>query len=260
VENFIRNQVGIADELNVIELMRALDKVEKKTRPELEREYEGKGFNKEQLARVLELGNLSGEPEKVLRRASEMRLEPTDDLEKLLDLLKSRRVGNVEYSLRIVRGIDYYTGVVFEVFDGANPSLGSLCGGGRYDALPRIFGRPDLAATGAAGGVEREAMSIGRASSSPAMAAYVAYASSDVYANASAVLARLRGAGFASDIAPPGRSLGKQLEDASSRGARWAFIIGKKEVGGGVVTLRDMNSRHEEKVVLEEALKRMGAS
>jgi histidyl-tRNA synthetase len=103
-------------------------------------------------------------------------------------------------------------------------------------------------------------MSIGRESPSAGIAAYVAYASPDVYDNASAVLARLRGAGFASDIAAPGRSLGKQLEDASALGARWALIIGRKEVVGGVVTLRDMNSRHEVKVILEEALKRIGVS
>jgi histidyl-tRNA synthetase len=260
VESFIRNQVGVAEERNVVELMRALDKVEKKTRPELELEYEGKGFSKEQLAQVLDLGNLSGEPEKVLRRASEMHLTATDDLQKLLDVLKSRGVRNVEYNLRIVRGIDYYTGVVFEVVDSANPNLGSLCGGGRYDALPRIFGRPDLAATGAAGGVEREAMSMGQESPSAGIAAYVACASPDVRPNASAVLARLRDAGFTSDMAPLGRSLGKQLEEASTLGVRWTLIVGKKEVTAGVVTLRDMNSRHEERVPLEEALKRIGAS
>jgi histidyl-tRNA synthetase len=260
VEGFIHSQMGITEEREVVELMRALDKVEKKTRPELEREYEEKGFSREQLAQVLELGNLSGEPERVLHKASEMHLAGTDDLEKLLDSLKSRGVKNVEYSLRIVRGIDYYTGVVFEVVDNKNPNLGSLCGGGRYDALPRIFGRPDLAATGAAGGVEREVMSMGRESPSAVTAAYVAYASPDVYTNASVVLARLRDADFTSDMAPLGRSLGKQLEDANSLGARWVFIIGKKEVTAGVVTLRDMNSRREEKVPIEKALERIRAS
>ncbi len=78
----------------------------------------------------------------------------------LRDSLKVRGVENVEYNLSIVRGIDYYTGVVFEVVDGARPDLGSLCGGGSYDVLPNIFGRPDLAATGAAGGVERIALSL----------------------------------------------------------------------------------------------------
>jgi histidyl-tRNA synthetase len=210
--------------------------------------------------RVLELGNLSGKPEDVLQKASEMCLASTDDLERLLDILKSRGVRNVEYCLRIVRGIDYYTGIVFEAVDPTNSKLGSLFGGGRYDVLTRIFGRPDLAATGAAGGVEREAMSMDRGSSSSTPVLFVACVSPDVYANASALLARLRGNGLPCDISPLGKSLSKQLEDASEMGVKWIFIIGPKEVTADLVTLRDMNSSKEERVSLEDALKRVGAS
>lgn len=258
VESFIRKQVGVTEESKVAELMRALDKVEKKTRPELEQEYKDKGFARNELLRVLELGNLSGNPEDVLRKASEMHLACTDDLERLLDILKSRGVRNVEYCLRIVRGIDYYTGIVFEAVDTANPKLGSLFGGGRYDVLTKIFGRPDLAATGAAGGVEREAMSINRGSPSSATVAFVAYVTPDVYANASALLARLRDNDLPCDISPLGRSLSRQLEDASELGVQWIFIVGPKEVAADLVTLRDMNSRKEERVSLEDALKRVG--
>ncbi len=260
VEEFIRSHVGVTDESRVAELMRGLDKVEKKTRAELEAEYQAKGFTRDEIGKVLELGELSGEPGSVLRRAAEMRLASTDDLERLRDILKSRGVKNVEFSLRIVRGIDYYTGIVFEIIDGANPRLGSLCGGGRYDSLPRLFGRPDLSAIGAAGGVEREAMSMAKGSQSSALVAYVAYASPDVYGEASKVLARIRESGFPSDMSPNGRSLGKQLEDASGMGARWAFVVGKREVEARKVTLRDMSSRKEETVPLEDALRRVGAS
>src|SRR5271157_3202672 len=86
VESFIRDHVGVAEGSKVAELMRALDKVEKKTRAELEQEYEAKGFSREDLGKVLDLGNLSGRPDEVLRRASEMRLSATEDLERLQDL------------------------------------------------------------------------------------------------------------------------------------------------------------------------------
>ena len=257
VESFIRKEAGVTDEARVVDLMRALDKVEKKTRAELEQEYAQKGFPSEQLGKVLDLGGLSGPPESVLARAREMGLSSTDDLERLADMLKSRGVANVEYAMRIVRGIDYYTGVVFEVVDAANPRLGSLCGGGRYDALPRLFGRPDLSATGAAGGVEREAMSLAGGGSGARVAAYVAFATPDVYGQATEALAALRSAGAAADISPLGRSLGKQLEDASGLGAAWTVIVGKKEVAAGVVTLRDMNSRQEERLPLGAAAKRI---
>ncbi len=260
VEEYIRTQVGVSEEPRRVELMRALDKVEKKTRRELEEEYQTKGFAKEDLRKVLDLGDLSGSPEKVLERASEMRLTSTEDLSRLNDILRSRGVRNIEFNMRIVRGIDYYTGIVFEGVDAANPNLGSLFGGGRYDALPKIFGRPDLAATGAAGGVEREAMSMKKGSGRPEIVAYVAYTSADVYGHASGVLARLREKGIPSDIAPPGKSLRRQLEDASGMGAKWTFIIGQSEITAGVVTLRNMSTREEERSPLEEALRTAGAS
>jgi histidyl-tRNA synthetase len=260
VENFIRSHMGVTEEQRVVELMRALDKVEKKTRQELEQEYKTKGFSPKELSQVLDLGKLSGRPEEVLRKASEMHLDSTEDLEQLLDILRSRDIRNVEYCMRIVRGIDYYTGVVFEAVDTANPRLGSLCGGGRYDALPKAFGRTDLAATGAAGGVEREAMSISKNYASPRTVAFVAYASPEVYGVASTVLARLRGRDVPCDISPLGKSLGKQVEDASEMGVRWIFILGPKERASGTVTLRDMDSRSEQRMPLEDALKRLGAS
>jgi len=260
VERFIRENVGVGKESKVVDLMRALDKVEKKTRAELEAEYEAKGFGAGELGRVLELGQLSGSPEDVLKRATEMHLSGTEDLARLLDILRSRGVPNVEYNLRIVRGIDYYTGIVFEIADRANPKLGSLCGGGRYDALPKILGRPDLSATGAAGGVEREAMSLEKGPVQKGVIAYVACASADVQGEASRLLAVLRAAEVPSDSSPAGRSLGKQLEDASSSGAKWTLVIGRREASTGSVTLRDMESGREELVKQDDAVRRVASS
>ncbi|HMD78993.1 MAG TPA: histidine--tRNA ligase [Nitrososphaerales archaeon] len=257
VEGFIRNKLGITDSAKMVELMRALDKVEKKTRRELEEEYTAKGFSRGELGELLALGELSGEPDKVLRKTSEMKLDFTEDLTRLRDILRSRGVANVEYSLRIVRGIDYYTGIVFEAVDGANLKLGSLCGGGRYDALPRALGRADLSATGAAGGVEREAMSMAEEQTVPGRSAVVACASPDAYGYASAVLAHIRGEGIPGDLSLPGRSLGKQLEDAAKAGVAWALIVGMKELAGKSVTLRDMKAGKEEVLPLSEAIRRL---
>jgi len=254
VEDYIRNRLGIADSSRVVDLMRALDKVEKKTRTELVAEYIAKGFKEAQLKQVLDLGEMSGDPDYVLGRAKESHLNPTADLETLRDILKARGVRNVQYSLRIVRGIDYYTGIVFEVVDSTNARLGSLCGGGRYDALPSLFGRPDLSATGAAGGVEREAMSMNPESRPSSVTAFVAFSSPEVYYEATMTLTRIRSEGVSCEIIP-GKSLSKQLEGASALGAEWAVIIGPQELAAHVVTLREMSTRRERKLPLEEALK-----
>ena len=165
----------------------------------------------------------------------------------------------MEYNMRIVRGIDYYTGLVFEGANADDRRLGSLFGGGRYDALPRTFGRPDLSATGAAGGVEREAMSMAVESGTPRVSAMVACASPEVSAYAAEVLARLRAVGVPSDLSPPGKSLGKQLEDASKAKVPWVVIVGIKERGSKTVTLRDMVGGKEEVVPVPEAARRLSA-
>lgn len=260
VEGFIRSKLGVSEEPRRVELMRALDKVEKKTRRELEAEYVEKGFSRDDVTRVLELGDLRGDPEKVLAAAAEMGVPSTDELSRLRDILKSRGVPNLEYSLRIVRGIDYYTGLVFEAVDPANEKLGSLCGGGRYDALPRAFGRSDLSATGAAGGVEREAMSMSEQAPGRGPAAVVAYASPRAYAYATAILSRLRAGGVPSDLSPPGRTLKKQLDDAARTNAAWAVIVGEKELTSETATLRDMREGREEVLPATDLAKRIGTA
>ena len=173
VEEFIRNDLKISTEGQVIELMRALDKVEKRPPADLRKEYVTKGFDGDQVDRLLEFGRLRGAPDKVLARAAELNLKSAGELAALADMLDARNLKGVEYNMSVVRGIDYYTGIVFEASDNRNPRLGSLFGGGRYDALPRIFGRPELSATGAAGGIERLAMSLAEGGGRPALV-YVA--------------------------------------------------------------------------------------
>jgi histidyl-tRNA synthetase len=257
VEDFIRKRLGIKDDAMAMDLMRALDKVGKKSRSELEQEYVAKGFDKGQLSGLIELGGVRGTPEKVLARLSELGLNAASQLGELRDLLKARGIAKVEYDMSIVRGIDYYTGIVFEGTDDRNPRLGSLFGGGRYDALPKLLGRPDLSATGAAGGVEREAMSMDSVQTPSRPLVYVASASDQFHGEAIRVLAELRRAGHSSDSSQPGRSLSKQMEEASRRGAEWCVIVGEKELAAKSVTLKDMKSRKEELLPLAQALKRL---
>ena len=257
VEEFIRKRIGISDEARVFELMRALDKVEKKPSKELKSEYTTKGFEEDQVDVLLEFGKLRGRPDDILSRASELRLESAGDLALLAVLLDARGLKNVEYIMSIVRGIDYYTGIVFEAADVKNPRLGSLFGGGRYDALPRIFGRPELSATGAAGGIERIAMSIASKTRTVGPLVYVAVTGTRLATEALKVRRALRDAGVPCDLSLQPRPLSKQMEDASRMGATWTLIMGAKEAEAGAVTLRDMDSRKEELLPLDEAIRRI---
>ncbi|MBI3860050.1 MAG: histidine--tRNA ligase [Thaumarchaeota archaeon] len=255
VEDYVRTEIGVSERGKVTELMRALDKVGKKSKKELADEYFAKGFKKGEFESLMKLGDLAGPPEKVLGKASEMKLKSTGELAALSDALRARGVREVEYNMSIVRGIDYYTGIVFEGVDEGRPRLGSLFGGGRYDALPKLFGRPELSATGAAGGVERESMSMAGQGSQDPVKVHVAFASEETYLEALKVLSAVRNTGVRSEVSQRGKSLGKQLEEAAGSGASWAVIIGKREQEKDVVTLRNMEDRSERQVSIQDALK-----
>ena len=245
VEEYIRSVLKVSSDEKVVEMMRALDKVGKKTEAELVREYEPRGVQPAELRALLEFGRTVGPPDEVLARMDEAGLgSAAGGLRELRDALAQRGVANVRYDLSIVRGIDYYTAIVFEVKDGSRPDLGSLCGGGRYDALPRIFGRPDLSATGAAGGVERIALSLGpRPRDEPSV--YVAFTEPELATAAAGALSALRAAGVRSDVGRRARSLRKQLEDANSMGFRWVLLVGRKEYDSGSMLLKDLRDGTE---------------
>jgi histidyl-tRNA synthetase len=257
IQEFISKRLRIDSQERAVELMRALDKVRKKSRTDLLREYTEKGFEAKDLEMLLEFGSQKGTPKAVLARLGELKLESAAELGELADRLSDRGVRNYEYNLSIVRGIDYYTAVVFEVVDTARPDLGSLCGGGRYDLLPKLLGRADLSATGAAGGIDRAAFSLEDVKTEQPPLTLVAFASKDVYRSALELLAKTRSAGVRAEMMPQERPLGKQLEDASAMGARWALILGKNELSSGVVTLRDMRQRNEAQLRFDDALERI---
>ncbi len=256
VEEYITKSLRVSSRERLVEMMRALDKVQKKGEPELIAEYEAKGLKREDLRKLLEFGRLRGPPDKMIERIEELHLESVESLKQVWDSLKSRGVKDVEYNLSVVRGIDYYTGLVFETMDKKNPQLGSLCGGGRYDLLPKVFGRPDLTATGAAGGIERIALSMSRERDS-AGGVFVAYADSELRREALRVASELRSEGVRASTELDPKSLSKQLQDASEMGVRWTVIIGKKELASGELTVRDMRARSEERLTAKEMKSRV---
>ena len=255
VQRFINKVLGIKENERAVDMMRALDKVQKRALPDLRDEYTERGFRPEDIDRLFEFGSIRGPPGKVLSRLGEIKVE-SPALVATADMMKRRGV-EVEFNLGVVRGIDYYTGVVFEVVDNAHPDLGSLAGGGRYDLLPETFGRPDLSATGAAGGMERIALSLSRGAVRHSQLVYVAVAGKKAQDESYRVLRELRANGVPAESALQEKALAKQLEDASRRGASWVIILGEKEVKEGKVTLRDMTSRTEELIPFATALSRL---
>jgi histidyl-tRNA synthetase len=147
--------------------------------------------------------------------------------------------------------------MVFETFDPLT-EIGALVGGGRYDKLSKAFGRKDVGATGAAGGVERLMLALGKHGIlrlNQARVAYVAYTSNDVSNDALQIVSILRNNGIATDYDLHGRTLRKQLDDASVKGAFVTVIISPDEIKRGQVTIRSMEDGGESKQQIRDIVK-----
>ena len=257
MEQFVRQKLGVEDEDIILEMFRAVDKVPKKGAERVLREYKDK-IQYSLLQRLIDLSKTKGSIEEVVQSQRDV----TKSMEKsklveLIDSLKSRRVDNVRINLGIVRGLDYYSGMVFETFDPLTET-GALVGGGRYDNLSKAFGRKDIGATGAAGGVERLMLALGKHGilrlNQPRVT-YVAYTSNGVSKDALEVVSILRNNGIVTDYDLHGRTLRKQLDDASVKGAFVTVIISPDEIERGQVTIRSMKDGGESKQQIRDIVK-----
>ncbi len=261
VEQFIKTKLGISTEEAMLEMFRAVDKVPKKGAQGVLSEYKDR-ISPEKLQALIELSTVKGTVDEVASKADVKDLASWQKFASLMDSLKSRKVEGARVNLGIVRGLDYYSGVVFEAFDPSADS-GALVGGGRYDRLTEAFGRKDIGATGVAGGVERIVMALQRHGilkqiSKPLV--YVAYASDDVRGRALEIASTLRNEGIMTDYDILGRALRKQLDDASTKGAAFTVIVAPTELASDKVTVRSMKDGAENNYpidILAEKLQEM---
>lgn len=180
--------------------------------------------------------------------------EPGEYLRSLIGILSAMGVEDVEIDLGVVRGLDYYTGMVFEA---EAPVLGAekqICGGGSY-TLSELFGGERVFSTGFAIGFDRILLAMekeGISYEQKGIDAYVVPVSDDVRIKAAEITATLRRAGISCDMDIMGRKMSKALKYASSARARFAIIVGKNELEQDSVTLRNMASGDQEIVQITE--------
>jgi histidyl-tRNA synthetase len=161
----------------------------------------------------------------------------------------------VEFDLSIVRGLAYYTGIVFELFD-AKRELRAICGGGRYDSLLKQVGGTDLPALGfGMGDVVLGELLRARGRMpvwSPAVDVWVAYADAALLDDAMRIARRLRDRGRSVEFALGGQQLSRQLKAASAAGAREALVLQPEELERGDAVVRRLDTGDETRVRLDE--------
>jgi histidyl-tRNA synthetase len=240
VEHVVSKIFESRDPKLIGDIFRAIDKVQKKEKDEILKEYQQKGYSIEKLEQILEFSKIAGKPREVEKAYNVSQIEAWADLRRLFSSLKDRQVDNIRVNFGIVRGLDYYSGVVFEAYD-TSSNFGALVGGGRYDSLPKAFGRTDLGATGAAGGVERIVLSMenqGIQSDDSSATVSVLYANEEMQKPAIQIASRLRDMQIATEIDLSGRSLKKQMENATD--SLFVLIIAPDEYSKNTIIIKNM--------------------
>jgi len=255
IESYIKSVLRTEDKTKISDILRAVDKISKKSKNEILSEYQKKGYSKENLEKILEFSKIKGSISEIEKKLDVSRLESWLDITNLWNSLQNREVKNIRINFGIVRGLDYYSGMVFEVFD-EKSDLGALAGGGRYDSLAKAFGREDLGATGVAGGVERiiltmEEQKITKLEQPKSV--YVLYVNEEMQKYATNIASKLRQKGISIEIDLSGRSLKKQMESASE--SKFAVIIAPKELSSKLLILRNMEDGKEKQITVDDLLK-----
>ena len=254
VQSYI-NQLFESNESSLLnDIFRAVDKIQKKSKNEILQEYTKKGYSSEKLEKILEFSKIKGTPSEIQNNFDVSDLDGWDELVTLHDSLKHRGIDNIRINFGIVRGLDYYSGIVFEAYD-TTSDLGALVGGGRYDSLPNTFGRNDFGATGVAGGVERiilclDAQNVSYIPSYDTVS--VLYSNEELKLEAVRTTSKLRNLGIPTNIDLNGKSLKKQMEISSS--SKFSIIFAPQEFSEKQVVLRNMVDRTEKRVSLEELI------
>ena len=247
---------GITDEM-LPAVYAAVDKLDREPRASLETKLRTAGLHDVFIARVFEV--LKHPDLATLRErygdVPELR-EDFTRLARYFEYLEALGVADwVEFDLSIVRGLAYYTGIVFELFD-AKRELRAICGGGRYDSLLKQLGGADLPALGfGMGDVVLADLLRARGrmpTAAPVTDVWVAYGDATLLEEAMRVARRLRERGRSVEYALGGQQLARQLKAADAAGAREVLVLQSTDLEKGEAVVRNLGTGNETRVRLEE--------
>ncbi len=201
--------------------------------------------------RILAYIGAEGPYEAVLGQLTDLAGGGGPDTERLRAIGELAAATGVAESVRldpsITRGLDYYTGVVFETFLGGIESIGSVCSGGRYDDLVLLYSKQAMPGVGASIGLDRLIAALGELQGPPDTASsadvLVTMQSPDLTAHYHVLAQQLRAAGIRSEVYPEARKLGQQFTYAERSGIPYAIVCGEDEQHEGVVNLRRLETR-----------------
>ena len=224
-----------------VQTIRAIDKLDKIGIEGIVKEMEENGVSKEEIEKAKSLVSAGA------------RTVPENTADLIKQLEQYSLAGQVEFDPTIARGIDYYTGTVFEIILIDKPEFGSICAGGRYDGLVDQFSSQSLPAVGGSIGIDRLIAALtemGQMQSVQPIRALVLNQNEALVESYLKIATNLRAEGINVEFYYSAAKLDKQFKYAESKGIPFAIIVGETEVKDGTVQLKNLATREQETIVL----------
>jgi len=202
-----------------------------------------------ELVELMESKNLQSLPPAVRDHQS------VKDLANLMTMLSESGVKSASFDFSVIRGMDYYGGIVFEVFDSDPENTRSMFGGGRYDGLVSLFGVESVPTVGFGMGdvtLQRFLETHKLLPSLQPETDVIVILVGDIYENAQPSIKKLRRFNINVAIDSSGRKLDAQIKNAVKSGVRYALFIGEKELSSNKFNLRDLQKGQEQELTLEQ--------
>ena len=259
----IAEVIGEAEK--IVDITVAIDKLDKIGLDKVNEELRNGGISEEAIEKLQPIISLSGSNEEKLEvisqvlAGSEIGLKGVEETRFILDTLKTVGLHNeIELDLTLARGLNYYTGAIFEV-KALDTPMGSITGGGRYDNLTGIFGLPGLSGVGISFGADRIYDVLNALDLYPKEAVnstqvlFINFGEKET-AYCLPIVGKLRQAGIRAEIFPDKAKMKKQMSYANAKNIPFVVLAGENEMAAGQVTLKNMESGEQTLVTTEELI------
>ena len=259
----IAEVIGAADK--IVDITVAIDKLDKIGIDNVNQELREDGLSEEQIEKLQPIISLSGSNDEKLAtiadvlKTSETGLKGIDELRFILSTLKTVGLKNeIQLDLTLARGLNYYTGAIFEV-KALDVQIGSITGGGRYDNLTGIFGMPGLSGVGISFGADRIYDVLNQLELYPkdsvmtTQLLFINFGEKET-AYCLPIIGQVREHGIRAEIYPDTAKMKKQMSYANSKDIPYVALAGENEIAAGKVTLKNMETGEQQMLSPEELI------
>ena len=262
----IAEVIGAADK--IVDITVAIDKLDKIGLDNVNQELREDGLSEEQIAKLQPIISLEGSNDEKLDTiaevltSSEIGLKGVEESRYILDTLKNTGLKNeIQLDLTLARGLNYYTGAIFEV-KALDVQIGSITGGGRYDNLTGIFGMPGISGVGISFGVDRIFDVLNALDCYPSDAVngtqllFINFGEKET-AYCLPAVAKAREAGIRTEIFPDSTKMKKQMSYANAKQIPFVALAGENEMSEGKFTLKNMLTGEQQLLAIEELIEKI---